>query len=84
MGMMTNYIVQSYTKGKGKYVADAPFVAKDVGHARRVAETFAQSKPMVIAFMSAGDAETGDYTEPKLIYAHGEELPEEVNDMERV
>lgn len=84
MGMITNYVVQSYTAKKGKMNADAPFIAKDVNHARRTAEKLANVKPMVIAFTNTGDAETGDYEAPKLIFAHGERLPDEIQDMETV
>lgn len=85
MSMQTNFIVQSYSKGpRGKLIADTPFVAKDVAHARRTAERMATSSPMVIAFANTGDAETGDFEEPKLIYAHGDPLPPEVEEMERV
>lgn len=85
MGMQTNFIVQSYSKGpRGKLIADTPFVAKDVAHARRTAERMAASSPMVIAFTNTGDAETGDFEEPKLIYAHGDPLPPEIEEMERV
>ncbi|QTN02419.1 hypothetical protein GTN27_04215 [Ochrobactrum sp. EEELCW01] len=85
MSMQTNYIVQSYSKGpRCKLIADTPFVAKDVAHARRTAERMAASSPMVIAFANTGDAETGDFEEPKLIFAHGDPLPPEVEEMERV
>lgn len=85
MSMQTNFIVQSYSKGpRGKLIADTPFAAKDVAHARRTAERMALSSPMVIAFANTGDAETGDFEEPKLIYAHGDTLPPEVEEMERV
>jgi hypothetical protein len=85
MSMQTNFIVQSYSKGpRGKLIADTPFVAKDVAHARRTAERMAASCPMVIAFANTGDAETGDFEEPKLIFAHGNPLPPEVEEMERV
>jgi len=85
MSMQTNFIVQSYSKGpRGKLIADTPFVAKDVAHARRTAERMALSNPMVIAFANTGDAETGDFEEPKLIYAYGDQLPPEVEEMERV
>lgn len=85
MSMQTNFIVQSYSKGpRGKLIADTPFVAKDVAHARRTAERMAASSPMVIAFANTGDAETGDFEEPKLIFAHGDPLPPEVEEMERV
>ncbi|MEJ5019281.1 hypothetical protein WH297_05950 [Ochrobactrum vermis] len=85
MSMQTNFIVQSYSKGpRGKLIADTPFVAKDVAHARRTAERMAASSPMVIAFANTSDAETGDFEEPKLIYAHGDPLPPEVEEMERV
>lgn len=85
MAIATQYVVQAYTKIKGgKLAADTPFIAKDVSHARRTAERMAQGKPMVIAFTNTGDAETGDYEEPKLIFAHGENLPAEIDEMERV
>ncbi|MCV9909947.1 hypothetical protein OIV19_20320 [Brucella sp. HL-2] len=83
--MQTNFIVQSYTKVKGgKLQPDSPFIAKDVAHARRTAERMAISSPMVIAFTNTGDAETGDFDPPKLIYAHGDQLPPEVDEMEKV
>lgn len=84
MAMTTQYLVQAYTQVKGRMRADAPFVAKDVNHARRTAERLAQARPMVIAFANTGDADTGDYEAPKLIFAHGENLPEEINEMERI
>lgn len=85
MSMQTNFIVQSYSKGpRGKLIADTPFVAKDVAHARRTAERMAASSPMVIAFANTGDADTGDYEEPKLIFAHGDRLPPEVAEMEKL
>lgn len=85
MSMQTNFIVQSYSKGpRGKLIADTPFVAKDVAHARRTAERMAAGSPMVIAFTNTGDSETGDFEEPKLIFAHGDPLPPEVEEMERV
>lgn len=85
MGMHTNFIVQSYSKGqRGKLVADTPFIAKDVAHAKRTAERMATSSPMVIAFTNTGDADTGDFEPPKLIFAHGDQLPPEVDEMEKV
>lgn len=85
MSMQTQYVVQSYSKApRGKLNADTPFIAKDVAHAKRTAERMAKEKPMVIAFANTGDAETGDYEEPKLIYAHGDTLPPEIDEMERV
>ncbi len=41
-------------------------------------------KPAVVAFVSKGDADTGDYEEPKLIFAHGDRLPPEVAEMEKI
>lgn len=85
MSMQTQYVVQSYSKApRGKLSGDTPFIAKDVAHARRTAERMAKEKPMVIAFANTGDAETGDFEEPKLIYAHGDTLPPEIEEMERV
>ena len=85
MGMQTNFIVQSYSKGaRGQLNPDTPFIAKDAAHARRTAERMALSSPMVIAFTNTGDAETGDFEPPKLIFAHGDQLPPEVDEMEHV
>ena len=85
MSMQTQYVVQAYSKApKGKINADAPFLAKDVSHARRIAEKLASIKPAVVAFVSKGDADTGDYEEPKLIFAHGDRLPPEVAEMEKL
>ncbi len=82
MSMQTNFIVQSYSKGpRGKLIADTPFIAKDVAHAKRTAERMAVSSPMVIAFANTGDADTGDFEEPRLIYAHGDPLPPEIEEM---
>jgi hypothetical protein len=44
----------------------------------------AASSPMVIAFTNTGDAETGDFDPPKLIYAHGDKLPPEIEEMEKI
>jgi hypothetical protein len=61
-----------------------PVQAQNIMHARRVAERLAVSKPMVFATVVDGDPETGDFGEPKLIFAHGDNLPEEINDMAKV
>ncbi|PWL17421.1 hypothetical protein DKP76_11625 [Falsochrobactrum shanghaiense] len=85
MGMQTNYIVQSYIKIKGGGLRpDTPFIAKDAAHAKRTAERMAAISPMVIAFTNTGDADTGDFDPPKLIFAHGNQLPPEVDEMERI
>lgn len=81
---MTSYfVVQSYSSGKGGMMPDAPIQAQSTDHARRLAQRLAQRKPMVLAFMRDGNPKTGDYGDPKLIFAHGDHLPEEVNEMER-
>ncbi|MFC3072390.1 hypothetical protein [Shinella pollutisoli] len=82
--MAAYFVVQSYTSGKNGMTADAPIQAQSILHARRVAERLAERKPMVLAFTRDGNPKTGDYGEPKLIFAHGNNLPEEVNEMERV
>ncbi|WP_245410218.1 hypothetical protein [Falsochrobactrum shanghaiense] len=83
--MQTNYIVQSYIKIKGGGLRpDTPFIAKDAAHAKRTAERMAAISPMVIAFTNTGDADTGDFDPPKLIFAHGNQLPPEVDEMERI
>lgn len=85
MGMVTNIVVQSYTKApKGKLFADTPLGARDVEHARRTAERLAKEKPMVVAYMATGDSETGEFEQSKLIFAHGEHLPPEIEEMEKI
>lgn len=82
--MSAMYVVQSYQSGKrGKMVADTPVEARDVVHAKQLAERLASRKPLVVAFVREGDAITGDFEDPKLIAAFGE-LPEEMNEMQRV
>lgn len=82
--MASYFVVQSYSSAKGGMTPDAPIQAQSTLHARRLAERLALRKPMVIAFMRDGNPKTGDYGDPKLIFAHGDQLPEEINDMERV
>jgi len=78
------YVVQSYQPGKrGAVVADTPVEARDLVHAKQLAERLAGRKPLVIAFVREGDAITGDFEDPKLIVAYGE-LPEELNEMQRM
>lgn len=82
--MSAMYVVQSYQSGKrGKMMADTPMEARDLAHAKRLAERLASRKPLVVAFVREGDAVTGDFEDPKLIASYGE-LPEEFNDMQRV
>lgn len=82
--MSTMYVVQSYTSGrKGSVQPDSPFLAQSIDHARRVAARLAPRKPLVVAFVREGNSKTGDFEEPKLIAAFGD-VPEEINDMERV
>lgn len=78
------FVVQSFSPAKrGAMRADVPVQATSVLHARRMAERLAQQKPMVFATVIDADPEAGDYGEPKLIFAHGSNLPEEINEMER-
>ncbi len=82
--MASYFVVQSFSSGKEGVVPDAPIQAQSIAHARRMAERMALTKAMVIAFMRDGNPKTGDYGDPKLIFAHGEGLPDELRDMERV
>jgi hypothetical protein len=82
--MSAMYVVQSYQTGKrGKMVADTPMEARDIVHAKQLAERLAGRKPLVVAFVREGDAITGDFEDPKLIAAYGD-LPDEMNEMQRV
>lgn len=81
--MTAYFVVQSYSSAKGGMTADAPVQASSIEQARRMAQRLADRKPMVVAFTRDGNAKTGDYSDPKLIFAHGDDLPEEINDMAR-
>ena len=79
------FVVQSFSPAKrGNLKPDIPVQATSVIHARRVAERLAVSKPMVFATMMEGDPESGDFGEPKLIFFHGDEKPEEVSNMQPI
>ena len=82
--MSAMYVVQSYQAGKrGAIVADTPVEARDLVHAKQLAERLSSRKHLVIAFVREGDAITGDFEDPKLIAAFGE-LPDELNEMQRM
>ncbi len=81
--MAAYFVVQSYSPAKGGMTADAPVQASSSEQAKRMAERLALRKPMVFAFTRDGNPKTGDYSDPKLIFAHGNDLPEEVLEMER-
>lgn len=77
------FVVQSFSPAKrGAMKPDIPVQANSIIHARRVAERLAASKPMVFATVMEGDPESGDFGEPKLIFFHGDEKPEEVSNMQ--
>jgi hypothetical protein len=82
MSMAEFFVVQSFSPAKRGMKADIAVQANSVMHARRMAERLALTKPMVFATVMDGDPDTGDYGEPKLIFAHGDNLPEEVINME--
>ena len=82
--MASYFVVQSFSSGKGGMRPDAPIQAQSLPQAKRLAQRLAERKPMVVAFTRDGNPTTGDYGDPKLIFAHGDNLPEEINDMERV
>ncbi|MGU3575666.1 hypothetical protein ACLBWZ_09035 [Brucellaceae bacterium C25G] len=80
--MATFYVVQSYNAAKGGFTADSPMPAQSANQAVRMAERLAERKPMVFAFMREGNEKTGDYDDPKLLFTHGERIPEEVQELE--
>lgn len=82
--MAEYFVVQSFSPAKRGMKADVPVPATSILHARRMAERLAVRKPMVFATVMEGDPDTGDFGDPKLICFHGEERPEEINDMQPV
>lgn len=78
------FVVQSFSQAKRGMKPDMPVQASSITQARQMAERIAAYKPMVFATVTEGDPETGDFGEPKLIFAHGENLPEEISDMQPV
>lgn len=70
------YVVQSFNAGKGDTLkADGPIACKSAAGALRTAERLAITKQGVVAFSSAGDAETGDYDEEPTIFFRKGSLP---------
>ncbi|MBB6262134.1 hypothetical protein FHS77_002702 [Paenochrobactrum gallinarii] len=80
--MATFYIVQSYSAAKGGFTADSPVPAQSANQAVRMAERLAERKPMVLAFVREGNEKTGEYDDPKLLFTHGNNLPEELDELE--
>ncbi|WP_421591134.1 hypothetical protein [Shinella sp. M27] len=78
------FVVQSFSPAKRGMKADIAVQANSVIQARRMAERLALTKPMVFATVMEGDPESGDFGEPKLIYFHGDEKPEEVGNMQPI
>ncbi len=78
MARVTNYVVQAYIAGRGAGLkADVPTSCKSAEAAQRMAEKIASSKLGVVAYATAGDAETGDYDEePQILFRAGR-LPEQ-------
>ena len=69
----TSYFVQAFNAGKGGNLkADAPIACKSATGALRTAERLALSKLGVVAFLSTGDSEMGNYDdEPAVILRYG-------------
>ena len=83
MSVSAYFVVQSFTRAnKGGLRPDVPVQAQSPDHALRLAERLASQKAAVVAFMGSGDAQTGDYDDPKLIAAYGS-LPDEIAEMPR-
>ena len=78
------FVVQSFSPAKRGMKADVPVQAQSIMQARRMAERLALRKPMVVATVTDADPEAGEFGEPRLIFAHGDHLPEEIADMEKV
>ncbi|MCR6502556.1 hypothetical protein MUO32_26365 [Shinella sp. CPCC 101442] len=78
------FVVQSFSPAKRGMKADIAVQVNSVMHAKRMAERLALTKPMVFATVMEGDPESGDFGEPKLIYFHGAEKPEEVSNMQPI
>lgn len=81
--MNETYVVQGFTRRKAGLTMDSPMQARNVEHAKRMAERLAKHKALVVAFMRSGDPKTGDYEDAKLIVAHGD-VPDEVAEMPRM
>lgn len=78
------FVVQSFSPAKKGMKPDVPVQATSIPHARRLAERLALHKPMVFATVMDADPEAGDFGEPKLICAYGDNLPEEVSNMQPI
>ncbi|MEJ1968970.1 MAG: hypothetical protein WDN03_10140 [Rhizomicrobium sp.] len=76
MARETNYLVQSFVAGRGQALkAEKPTPCKTAEAARRMAERMAAGKLGVVAYSTAGDAETGDYDDQPVILFKSGRLP---------
>jgi hypothetical protein len=75
------YLVQAFKIGKGaRLSADAPIRCKSSANARDTAKRLAAAKAGVVAFVTSGDAELGEYDEePTIIFKAGR-LPAPFNE----
>lgn len=78
------FVVQSFSPAKRGMKPDLPVQATSIDHARLMAERLATVKPMVFATVTDAEPDLGDFGEPRLICAFGDNLPEEVSNMQPV
>jgi hypothetical protein len=73
MARETMYLVQAFKSGKGtRLIADPAISCKSSEGARKRAEAMAESHAGVVAYVTSGDAELGDYDdEPTIIFKTG-------------
>jgi hypothetical protein len=69
----TIYVVQAFKAGKGTRVnADPAIRCKSSEGARKTAESLALTRAGVVAFLTSGDAELGEFDdEPTIIFKAG-------------
>ena len=73
MATETIYVVQTWVPGKrGQPQADKPMPFTSEDSAVRRAYRLEEEKIGVLVFAQSGDAETGDYDEPRIILRLGE------------
>lgn len=78
------FVVQSFSPAKRGMKPDLPVQATSIDHARLMAERLAEIKPMVFATVTDAEPDLGYFWEPRLICAFGDNLPEEVSNMQPV
>ena len=76
MARLTSYLVQYFVAGRGSALkADKPMTCKSAEEAQRKVARMASSKLGVVAYLTSGYAELGDYDDEPVYFFKTGRLP---------